>query len=97
MSEQAVVKIEKLVNNDNFPVWKKTLLVLLMSKGLMDIVEGKELKPVDVKKGKEWTKQDSQATFDIVNTIDSSLLKCFLNFKTTKEHWSEIKDKQTVI
>lgn len=38
------IKVEKLVNADNFLVWKKTLSVLLRSKELMDIVENKEQK-----------------------------------------------------
>lgn len=89
MTEQ--VKVEKLVNADNFPVWKKTLTVLLRSKELMDIVEGTEQKPAEnLNEIKKWTKRDNQATFEIVNTIESSLLKRLLNCRTAAEHWSEI-------
>lgn len=56
----------------------------------MDIVEGKERKPAKANEVKKWMKRDSQATFEIVSTIESSLLKQLLTCNTAAEHWSEI-------
>lgn len=56
----------------------------------MVIVKNRKQKPAEINELKKWMKRDSQATFEIVNTVDSSLLKRLLNCNTAAEHWFEI-------
>ncbi|MGH7240582.1 MAG: reverse transcriptase domain-containing protein, partial [Candidatus Saccharimonadales bacterium] len=90
--------VEKL-NSSNFSHWKQRLQMILMDRGLWELVDGSEPAPVvragdeaSQQKLKEWRKRDQAATAQIGLTVSNSELSHIKGAKTARATWNKICD-----
>ncbi len=98
-SSSSLYSIDKLTG-DNFSSWKFKLQLILMDRGLWEIVDGTEVAPANTNvSGKDdtkqqayidWKKRDNQALAQIALTVSNSELVHIRNAKSSNEAWSKI-------
>ena len=93
----SLYSIEKL-SGDNFSSWKFKLQMILMDRGLWEIVDGTEVAPSSVGSGSDtkpqtyldWKKRDNQALAQIALTVSNSELVHIRNAKSSCEAWLKV-------
>ena len=83
-----------MLKNDgsNFQTWKHRTQLVLMSRGLMPIVEGTEKQPEakDAEALKDWKTRELDARVQIQLTLEEEQLSGVMSAKDTKETWDRI-------
>lgn len=79
--------IEKLVDTENFPIWKFQVSVLLRAN---ELYETMEREPGDSLKDVQWKKKDALAQKVLVTTVDKKPLMHIMDCKTAHEMWNKI-------
>ena len=96
-ASSSLYSIEKL-SGDNFSSWKFKLQMILMDRGLWEIVDGTEVAPSSVGSGSDtkpqtyldWKKRDNQALAQIALTVSNSELVHIRNAKSSCEAWLKV-------
>src|ERR1700690_1603786 len=83
-----------MLKNDgsNFQTWKHRTQLVLMSRGLMPIVEGTEKQPEanDAEALKDWKTRELDARVQIQLTLEEEQLSGVMSAKDAKETWDRI-------
>jgi hypothetical protein len=98
-SSAALYSIDKL-SGDNFSSWKFKLQLILMDRGLWEIVNGTEVAPANTNTSGsndtkpqlyiDWKKRDNQALAQIALTVSNTELVHIRNAKSSHEAWNKI-------
>lgn len=80
--------VEKLVDSENYQLWKFKVKVLLEARELYGLVTEET---EEASKTAEWRKKDANAKKVIVTTLDQKPLMHILNSETSFQMWSKLK------
>lgn len=83
--------IKKLVNTENYQLWKFQMDILLESTSLLEMVDGSKPKPEDRKAAPEWLKKDARVKAFITNTVDPTVLIHLMVCKTSFEMYEALR------
>jgi len=90
--DETFVQIEKLKDNETYPVWKFQITIVLKSMGLYEIVFGQSVQPTDSEQQKaEWLKKDTRAQKIIVTSLERQSLTHILTCVSAKEMFQRIR------
>lgn len=79
-----------MFNGANFQGWKFQIKSLLMSCGMLDIVDGTRKNAGDGEAKKAWLKDNARAMYSISSSIDYEQLKPLLICSTAQEMWNKL-------
>jgi transposase InsO family protein len=91
MSTSSIYSVDKL-EASNFSSWKLRLKMILIDRGLWEVVDGTELKPAPDNKAlyDAFIKKDNQALAQIVLTLSNSQLVHVRNASSSRDAWRNI-------
>jgi len=89
--DETIVQIEKLKDNETYPVWKFQITIVLKSMGLYEIVSGQSVQPTDSEQKTEWLKKDARAQKIIVTSVERQPLTHILTCVSAKEMFQRIR------
>ncbi|XP_029675760.1 uncharacterized protein LOC115243150 [Formica exsecta] len=79
--------IEKLIDAENYQIWKFQIGIILRAHELFDIID---TETVENEKTNAWKKKNAQAQKIIATTVDKKPLLHIMNCKTAHEMWIKI-------
>lgn len=77
---------------DSFLLWNLEILTLFETKNLLNIVEGKEIKPDEdkPKEREQWCSKDTKARYYILRTIEKNVKSHIVTCKSSKEMYDSL-------
>lgn len=81
-------------NGENFQVWKFQVKTVFVANGILDIVDGSNVKPAstvnDGADEKSWKSKDAKAMFIISSSMEYTQLECLLTCTSANEMWTKL-------
>lgn len=89
-SDNELATIKKLSGQDNFPVWKFQLMLIMQKKGFDGILDGTELRPIGQEQLKNWLRKDKSARRLIGLTVEENVINLIIGCDSANEMWETI-------
>ncbi|KMQ82647.1 copia-like polyprotein [Lasius niger] len=77
-SSNELATIKKLSGQDNFPVWKFQLMLIMQEKGLDSVLDGTEPKPIEQEQLDSWLRKDKGARRLIGLTVEENVINLIM-------------------
>jgi len=81
------------LTDDNWITHKFEQEAALEERGLLDVVEGKEVEPLDTDKKRLWKDKDISAKAQIIQNLTKEVQPIVYDCKTSAEAWKALKDE----
>lgn len=92
---RVAITMESIVNklnNSNWNVWKFQVKVVLLSKGLFEIISGAEVIPVgDADQIAKWKIKDARAQEVLVVRMEDEIISHVMQCESSKQMWEKLE------
>lgn len=90
MSESIDLRNVFKFNGTNFQSWKFQIKAILTANDILQIVQGKMLKPEEAAEKQVWIKKDAKAMFILSSSMESEQLEYLITCKSSAEMWAKL-------
>lgn len=88
--DDSLIKIDKLLDESQWAMWKFPVKLTLIANDLFEVVSGDEVCPATADGMKPWKRKDAKAQRIIGTTVGSNVITHMVNCNTAKQMWDKL-------